>query len=71
MTMKQCVATKLNQQAQVLQRLTGTKFVKKFPSYSRTQNSIPMFKLNPTPEITNLAHACFCYVLNNTMNNLI
>jgi hypothetical protein len=56
MTLKQTVATKLTQQVQVLQRLTGTKLVKKFPNYSKTQNSIPLFNLNPTLEIINLAH---------------
>ena len=67
MTMIWSVATKPTQQVQVLQRLSATKLVKKFPSYSITQNSIPMFNLNPTLEITNLAHVCIPYVLNSTL----
>ena len=30
-----------------------------------------MFNFNPTLEITNLAHVCICYVLNNGIKNLI
>jgi len=71
MTLKRSVATKLTQKVQFLRRLTWTKLVKKFSSYSRTQNSIPMFNLNSTLEIINLAHVCICYVLTNNINNLI